>query len=149
MERSVKQRLLNGRTRAKLERVREFIKFMIENPGLNRKQLALAYGVPETTVDRYLSENNILKALRGHASKKMLTMIPLAVQGFEDSITSNNAKIKYLASKDLLQSERILGPERVDVTIEDTSAKSVEELKQIIERAQKVPPQTIDAELIS
>lgn len=75
-------------------------------------------------------------------------MLPLAVKGFHDSLTSENEKIKYFASKDLLQSEQVLGPSRVDVTLNDTAGKTEEELRAIIAEAQALPAKTIDAEII-
>lgn len=129
--------------------IKKLAHFMIDNPGLNQTEIGMALGLSHTSISNYLRDSRLLQAVKGNASKRVLQMIPLAVKGFEDSLKSKNEKIKYFSSKDLLQTERILGPERIDVTIEDNSNRTVEELQELIKDAQKIPSPTIDAELIT
>lgn len=136
------------RTTLKTERLKKILLFMIENPEKNKEEVAAAFDISYSTLANYLRDSSLLRHLRGMASKRVLGMIPLAVQGFEDSLRSGNDKIKYFASKDLLQSEHILGAERVDVTITDNSSRTLEELQEAINQAKQVPLVTIDAELI-
>lgn len=131
-----------------LKRVREIVFHMLEHPGLNRTELAASLGVHPNTLRYYLDDSLVLAALKGSAHKRVLAMIPLAVKGFEDSLKTDNEKIKYFASKDLLQTEKILGPERIDVTVQDNSNKTVEELQEMIRQAQAIPAPTLEAEII-
>lgn len=132
----------------KAERVKEVAHYMIDNPGCTQLEMAHAMGLNPVTLNRYFHSSELLSALKDSSSKRILGMLPLAVKGFRDSLTTKNEKIKYFASKDLLQTEKILGPERIDVTIQDNSNRTVEELQALIQDAQKIPAPTIDAELI-
>lgn len=132
----------------KQERTRKMIQVVLDNPGITREELAEKLGMSMSTLYHTLNHGNVMAALRLGAHKKVINMIPLAVKGYEDSLKSKNDKIKYLSSKDLLQSEKILGPERVDITVTDNSEKTEEELRELISRAQQIPVSTIDAEII-
>lgn len=132
----------------RLEKLKEVIAFMLENPDLNRGETATAMGMSIANLSKLLHTPELLRILRDGSHKKVLSMLPLAVKGFQDSLQSRNDKIKYLSSTDLLKSEKVLGPERIDLTIQDNSERTVEELKAMIEEAQKIPSPTIDAELI-
>lgn len=133
----------------KKERIKNLAIFMIENPKMSRQELADTFAVSYLTMCRLIRESGLLQNIKMQASKKILSMIPLAVQGMEDSLTTKNDKIKFLASQELLRSEKILGPEHVDVTINDNSTRTIEELQEKIRRAQSIPSPTIDAEIIS
>lgn len=130
------------------EKIRKLAIYMLENPTMTREEIGLAMGIPYQSLCALIRDTQLLQAIKGAASKAVLGMIPLAVKGFEDSLKSENDKIKYFASKDLLQTEKILGAERVDITINDNSQRTVEELQDMIKEAQKIPPPTIDAEII-
>lgn len=134
---------------SKAEKVRKLAIFMLENRKLSRQEISEQTGIPYQTLCELIRDSDLLQAIRGQASKKMLAMIPLAVQGFEDSLQTKNDKIKFMASQELLRSEKILGPERVDVTVNDNSTRTIEELQEKIKRAQNIPSPTIDAEVIS
>ncbi len=137
------------RREVKIERLKKLAIFMLENPKLTRHEISEQFGIPYQVLCEFMRDSLLLQAVKGFASKKILGMIPLAVQGMEDSITSDNSKIKFMASQELLRSEKILGPERVDVTINDTSTRTIEELQEKIRKAQAIPSPTIDAEIIS
>lgn len=133
----------------RIEKIRKLAVFMLENTNLSRQEVALGFGIPYQSLCELMRDSQLLQAIKGVASKKVLGMIPIAVQGMEDSIKSKNDKIKFMASQELLRSEKILGPERIDVTVSDNSNRTIEELQEKIRRAQTIPSPTIDAEIIS
>lgn len=144
-----KSKALTPKKERTLEQIKKIAIFMLENPEMDRREIAESFGMTYDLLCERIRDSQILSAIKGEASKAILGMIPLAVKGFRDSLTTKNEKIKYFASKDLLQTENILGPGRVDVTINDNSHKTIEELQEMIRQGQRIPPQTIDAEVIS
>lgn len=140
---------VHKKTAMKDRRIKDLAIFMLENPDLTRMEAAEKFGISYQSLCSLMRDSQLLQAIKGHASKKVLGLIPLAVQGMEDSLRTKNDKIKYLASQELLRSEKILGPERIDVTLNDNSQRTIEELQEKIKRAQEIPKPTIDAEIIS
>jgi len=122
---------------------------MLENPKLSRQEVAEKYGIGYQVLCSLMRDSQLLQQIRGLASKKMIAMIPLAMEGMEDSLKTKNEKVKFMASQEVLRSENILGPNRVDITISDNSNKTIEELQEKIKKAQEIPHPTIEAEIIS
>lgn len=132
----------------KTERVRKLAIHMLENPKMSRQELAASFGVSYQVLCALMRDSQLLQQIGDSARKRMVTMIPLAVQGIEDSL-HEKGKIKFMAAQEVLRSEKVLGPDRVDVTINDNSQRTIEELQEKIRRAQAIPHPTIDAEIIS
>jgi hypothetical protein len=131
------------------ESIQKIVNVLYENPKLNNREIAVLVGLTPGTIDSYLRSNSFLKSLRYRGSLAISKMIPNAVQSLRESLEAQSEEVKLKASVKILESEKVLGPERVDVTVNDLSNKSYEELVGILGNI-KVPnlPPSIDAEVI-
>lgn len=130
------------------DRVKEIVKAFLENPKASYKEVAKIVGLSQNMVSRYCAENDYLRALRQLASHKMGSLIPLAVAGYEQSLTSDNQDVKLRAATKLLENENIMGPARVDISVNDLRNWPVDKLKELVSQGSEIPVPTIDAEVI-
>lgn len=130
------------------EKVQKIVACLMEEPRIEMKELAERVGISKTRLLEYCNSNNFIKAFRRMATQKVSTLIPLAFAGLKGSLISQNEKVKYDASVKVLENERIMGPNQIDITVSDMRSRSTEELQKIIQQAKQIPGQTIDAELV-
>ena len=134
---------------AQPEKVREIVALLIEDPKITWPEIANKTGLTVGTVRQYCYSNGYITAMRRLATHKISSFTPLALSAIKDSLTSNNADVKFRAGVKVLDNEGVLGPDRVDVTITDLRNQSTDKLQELLKQAQAVPHQQIvDAEVI-
>lgn len=122
---------------------------LAENPKASPEEIAIKCDSTEGSIRQQMSKNGFLRMLKIVSSEKMALMLPNAVQAFAESLNARSEDVKLKAATRLLESEKVLGPDHVDVTINDYSGKTTQELWTML-CAIKVPQPTIqDAEVIS
>ena len=131
------------------ESIKKIVMYLAENPKLTCEQLAARVEISPQTVRGYMSTNDFLKAIRGVGASQITKMIPAALHAFQSSLDAKSEDVKLKAAVKLLESEKVLGPDRVDITVNDLSQKSNAELEAIIANTVIVPVQTLEAEVIS
>lgn len=132
-------------------KIKQIITALYENPKLTAQELGALVNLAPPTVDVYMRQNSFLKSLRTAGSRAMTKLIPNAVKSFQESLEGPNADVKLKAAVKLLESEKVLGPERIDITTNDLSDKTYDELVQILSNLDKQPilQPAIEAEVIS
>ena len=130
------------------QRAEEIADYFIKNPMGNPKECANQLRVSERSVRDWMSTNPYLKALRMMATGTMSNFLPLAVKGFKQFLTGPNEKLRYDACVELLKSEKVLGPGRLEVHVNDFANRSKDELMEIIRRAAAIPKPIFEGELV-
>lgn len=131
------------------ETIRKVVIAWMENPTARKEEIAQITGLKLNQLNWACYHNPYLKAFRSLAQKSIKNLIPLAVHGLKECLTSENEKVKLTAALELLKSEKILGSERIEVTVEDSRSRSVEDVRKLIQEAKLIPQPTIsDSELI-
>jgi hypothetical protein len=121
----------------------------IEHPTFSISQIGQILGIPAKQIKYYCYFNPYLKAFRELAKKSVSNLIPLAIKGFRECLTSDNERIKLDAATLLLKSERVLGSDKLDVTVSNNDEIiDVKELRKIVQAAKLIPDQTIPDEYL-
>lgn len=135
---------------AQPETVRAIIECMMENPRMPFAEMAQRVGVSASRCQKIVYSNSYIGALRQVAGRKLSNLIPKAVRSLDESLESANADVKFKSAVKLLENEQVLGPNRVDVTLNDLRNQPVDKLQEIIKQGAAVPNQVIiDAEVVS
>lgn len=130
-------------------KIRRIVDVYLENPRASYEELSRRLGYSHSYVSRIVRATPYLQVLRGHASARLSNFMPLAVKGIKDSLESDNADVKFKSSVKILENENVLGPEKVDLTVNNVHNMTVPELVKLIKTAKELPEQVIDAEIIS
>lgn len=134
---------------AQPDKVKQLVGILIENPKTTAEEMALKMDLSVSTVRHYMYSNPFLVALRHSGISQITKMIPAALEALKGSLNAASEEVRLKASVKVLENEKILGPERIDLTVSTYHNKSTEELEEIYKQAQLPPPQTISSEFIS
>lgn len=152
-KRKFREVLIPGQPRSldnQTEKVQRIAWAYIENPKATHREISKATGIPITWCKELSNTNSYLSTLRIVASRKMTKLIPRALKSVEEALTSSNEDVKFRSAVKVLDNERVLGPERIDVTVNDLRHQSNERLQELVKAGQGVAEQVvIDAEVIS
>lgn len=132
------------------ERQKKIAHMLIDNPRVTMEELARETGVTINTVAAYMAQAKILKALRHVGAQEVTRMIPRALKAYSEILdqTVNVSERNKVATK-VLESEKIIGPNRVEIGIRDMASESTERLRQMIKEAKEFPDQVItEAEVV-
>jgi len=122
---------------------------IVEDPNAKLADIRRKTGLRRGQIQEVFGSNPYLKTLKRVATRRVTLMIPEAVKALLQSIKqSDSTEVKFKAAVKVLENEDVLGPNKIDVTVNDLRSKSDAELRKIIEEAQQIPSQTIEAELI-
>lgn len=128
----------------------KMVEMFIENPHVGYGELTRKLGPDRMTLNRYMNEFPTLKLLRTRAATRVSQMIPLALDGLEKSLKSQNADVQYKSSVKVLENEMVMAGDRVELNVNDLSQVPTEKLLEIAQQAQAVPaPTIVDVEAIS
>ena len=129
--------------------IKEVVRCFIEDPDRNPRDIAKELRIPIKSIKYLMRDNRYLYALRMIASNKFTKYIPLALKGFRECLLTSNMEVKLRACTKVLENENILGPTRVDLSVNDLRDRPIEEIDRIIKAGQALGEQTIlNAELI-
>lgn len=131
------------------EKVKAIVFALVENPNASAEEVGKKVGLGAESIRKHMSQNTYLRALRGFGSEKVTRMLPKALHALEKSLEAKSEDVALKAAKEVLQNEKVLGPDRIDVTVNDLSSKTNAELEAIIASIPSAPSQTIEAEIIS
>lgn len=129
------------------ETIKRVVATLIENPRARDKELAELAGVSFLTIKKAFQSNAYVKVLRQLATGRMKALIPYALKGLKECLESTNDRVKLDASIALLKSERIMGTDKIDVTVTE-GRKSIEEMREIVRRAKLIPSPMVEEALV-
>jgi predicted transcriptional regulator len=132
------------------ERERMVAHLLIDNPNLTYGEIGEYIGVSAATVMSYMKRGRLLKAIRSAASNEVIRMIPRAIQAYRDLLDQNeNLGEKQKVATKILESEKLLGPNRMEIGVTDMRNESTERLRELIKEAKDFPDQVIqEAEVV-
>ena len=131
------------------EKIRVVAQAWIENPNATIGQISKITNLPYNQINFYCYHNPYLKVFRQLAQKKVKNLIPLALKGLESCLRNEDARIRLTAALEILKSEKILGAERVDVTVEDIRSRPIKEVHRLVQEAKLIPlPSISETEVI-
>lgn len=129
-------------------RTREIAEYYLAHPSKSRKEISKDLGIHETRISQVLHHPKVRACYKVLARGRIADLIAPSVQAFEECIKQNsNMIVKLNAASRVLTSENVLDGPKVQVQ-HQISAKSIEELKAIVNRAQTLPSNVIDTEVI-
>ena len=142
------------KNRPKLEnqnsRIQQIVFALAENPKITCEELAQQTGLTSNSIRPMFYTNEYLKSLRRQGSSEVTRMIPEAVHALRGSLGAKSEDVVLKAAVKILESEKVMGPERLEVTVNDYAGKSNKELEDMIMGSVAVPKATIiEAEVIS
>jgi hypothetical protein len=130
------------------ETVKKMIAYYLEYPQASIAEVSEATGIPKTTISTYRCTNAYFKSLRKVASGHITNLIPRALKSLEESLTSQNADVKFKSGVKVLENEKVLIKDGAEIYVNDLRSLPIERLKEIALQAEKIPQQTIlEAEL--
>lgn len=131
-------------------RIKKMAHILIDKPDMEVVELAKEVGLAPSTVQGYLSSNKILRAFRGVGAKAISRMVPESIRAYRDILNQrvNLGEANKVATK-ILENEKIIGPNRMDIGIVEMKEQSNEQLMRIVKEAQEFPAQVIqEAEVV-
>lgn len=131
------------------EKIQKIVAYLTENPKISCEELGQKVDLEATTVRNYMLSNPFLRSLREVGLIKVNHLIPKALQALEESLESPAGMVKLNASVKVLEDQKVLGPQKIDVTVSSYENKSYEELLNIVKSYTPPPPPTLDAQVIS
>lgn len=129
--------------------VKRIVYALTENPKISRLELSEKVGLSINTVNSYLCSNDFLSAVRKVGSQHVTGMIPKALNTLSQSLESPSEEVKLKAAVKVLENERVLGPNRIEIGMSDLSHKTIEELETIYNGVKLPPKPVLEAEVIS
>lgn len=128
--------------------VKKIVQVLMENPRMKVVDIAKETGLTPAEVTFHMNRNEYMKAVQMIATRKVKNLIPKALKGLDESLVSKDGDIKLKSSMEVLKSEGVLGPTKIEVT-SGVSELTVQQLQDIILRAKlENSDQTIPAELV-
>jgi DNA-binding Lrp family transcriptional regulator len=131
------------------DRIKAIVFALVEDPKITVLELAEKVGLEPDSVRKHMHKNQFLRALRGFGAEKVTRMLPKALYALDKSLEANSEDVRLKAAKEVLQNEKVLGPERIDVTVNDLASKTNAELEAMLAAIKLAPQNTIEAEIIS
>jgi predicted transcriptional regulator len=122
---------------------------LMEEPSRNVVEISEVTGLEPKVIRYHMKKNEYMRAVHLVATREMKNLIPLAVRGMRDSLSSKDVDVKLRSSLEVLKSENVLGPTRMEVIGGGITDLTVKQLQDIVQRVRgDMPEQTIiDAEL--
>lgn len=147
-ERKKRARVQNLKYEDQPEAVKKIVCALAANPKMTRAELAKAVGLSIVTVDTYLYSNDFLAAVRVVGAQSITNMIPQAINTLGKALESTSEEVKFKAATKILENERVLGPNRLEIDVNDLSKKPFEELEKMYEQMPTVPRPVLDVQEI-
>jgi hypothetical protein len=143
---------LGGREKKELSnlKIKKIAHMLIENPDQDLAVIAAGCGLSIGTVKNYVTRGRVLRALRGMGAKRVSSMIPQAVKAYEDLLRQrdNLTELNKVATK-VLENEKVIGPNRVDIGLVEMKEESTENLMRMVKEVRDFPEQVImEAEVV-
>lgn len=140
-------------SRLRLEKINEteklIARILLDDPKTTFQELAKATGLSVGTVRNYAYKSKVLRALRAFANKEITHMISGSLKAYQEILNGNNQDVKFRAATKILESEKVLGPNRLEIGVSDMANESTEHLRQLVKEAKDFPDQTImEAEVV-
>ncbi len=126
--------------------IRKVVTAWMENPNATKYEIATMTNMTVANISWACYHNPYLKAFRSLAQKSVKNLIPLAVHGLKQCLSSSDLNLVSKVAIELLKSEKILGSERIDVTVDDVRSKPIEEVRRLVQEAKLIPQPTISSD---
>lgn len=133
------------------KRLREIAEYAFNNPFKRQSDIAKELGITQSRVSFVLSHPKVLRVYKVFAKARVGGLLPKSTKALEDCIDQKvNLQVKFNAARSVLEDQKILNNSQEITIRNDITIKSVQELRQIVDKAVQtsLPQEAIDAEII-
>jgi len=130
---------------------RKVAEYFLFNPQSTYQQIADHFNISPQRVSNIINSSRFFRAIKLGSQLYLKRSVPRAAHTLVKCLESASEEVKLKSSIKILENDNVIGPERLDVTVNDLSKKSYAELEAMVREMTKVKPEapTIDAEIIS